>query len=205
MPQDLAAWTGFDALTHAFESYVSRGSSSFSSIVMLGAIKMVAGNIREFSNNRMNHTACENMCWASSIAGAGLGLGGGVGMVHGIAHGLSVLHGVQHGLANAVVTLPVERYNQSSRPERFADMAEAMGADISGLSKMQASDKWFDEIERLLSDLNIKTGHLNEQFGFEKDEAKHIIKNQYENDFAREGNPKDFVLDDCVKLLEDMF
>ena len=69
---------------------------------------------------------------------------------------------------NAVVPLPLERYNQPSCPDKFAEMAEAMGADTRGLTKMQASDKWFDEIERLLDDLNIRTGHLNEQFGLQK-------------------------------------
>jgi alcohol dehydrogenase class IV len=204
MPQNLAAWTGFDALAHAFESYISRMPSNHSLALMLGAIKLVAKNIREFSQNRMNHTACEKMCWAASMAGVGLIFGGGVGIVHGLSHGLSVFHDCHHGLANAVMTLPLERYNLPSCPDRFAEMAEAMGAETRGLTKMQAADKWFDEIERLLADLNIRTGHLNEQFGLQKKNLEHIVKWQYANDFAREGNPGEYNFDDCVRLLEGM-
>lgn len=204
MPQNLAAWTGFDAFAHAFESCVSRMSSGYNPAIMLRVVKLVAENLREFSYNRMNHVACENMCWAESMASVGLGFGGGVGIVHGLGHGLSVLHDCHHGLANAVVTIPLERYNEPSRPNQFAEMAEAMGVDTRGLTKMQAADKWFDETERLLSDLNIRTGNLNEQFGLQKKEVEHIVKWQYANDFAREGNPRDFNFDDCVRLLEGM-
>jgi len=204
MPQNLAAWTGFDAFAHAFESCISRMSSGYNPAIMLRVIKLVAENLREFSYNRMNHVACENMCWAESMASVGLGFGGGVGIVHGLGHGLSVLHDCHHGRANAVVTIPLERYNEPSCPNRFAEMAEAMGVDTRGLTKMQAADKWFDETERLLSDLNIRTGNLNEQFGLQKKEVEHIVKWQYANDFAREGNPRDFNFDDCVRLLENM-
>jgi alcohol dehydrogenase class IV len=204
MPQNLAAWTGFDAFAHAFESCISRMSSGYNPAIMLRVVKLVAENLREFSYNRMNHVACENMCWAESMASVGLGFGGGVGIVHGLGHGLSVLHDCHHGLANAVVTIPLERYNEPSCPNRFAEMAEAMGVDTRGLTKMQAADKWFDETERLLSDLNIRTGNLNEQFGLQKKDVKHIVKWQYANDFASEGNPRDFNFDDCVRLLEDM-
>jgi alcohol dehydrogenase class IV len=204
MPQHLVAWTGFDALTHAFESYISRMSSKLSSAIMERVLKLIAENLREFSTNRMNHVACENMCWAESMAGIGLGLGGGVGIVHGLGHGLSVLYECHHGLANGVVTLPLERYNEPSCPGRFSEMAKAMGVDTSGLTKIQAADRWFDEMERLLSDLNIRTGHLHDQFGLQKKDLEHIVKWQYANDFAREGNPRDFNFDDCTKLLDEM-
>jgi alcohol dehydrogenase class IV len=204
MPPRFIAWTGFDALAHAFESFISRMRSQYNLAIMLRAIKLVAENLREFTYNRMNHVACENMCWAENMAGVGIGFGGGVGLVHGLGHGLSSLYDVHHGLANAVVTLPLERYNESACPEKFAEMAAVMGVDTRGMSKIQAADKWFDEMERLLKDLNIETGNLNKQFGFQKTDVEHVITNQYANDFAREGNPRDFNYEDCVKLLEDL-
>jgi alcohol dehydrogenase class IV len=201
-PQNIAAWTGFDALTHAFESYVSKSPSRYNRAMMLQSIKLIYENLREFSYNRMNHIACENMCWAASMAGIGLGLGGGAGIVHGLMHGLSALTDCHHGLSNAVFTIPGERYNQPACPDRFAEMAEVMGVDTRNMTKMEASDKWFDEIERLLKDLDIETGNLG-KLGLKKEDCPHIVKEQYSNDFAAQGNPRDFIFDDCVKLLED--
>jgi alcohol dehydrogenase class IV len=203
MPKNIAAWTGFDALAHGFESFICRIQSHYSSAIMLRLMKLVAENLREFTYNRMNHVACENMCWAESMGGVGIHLGGAGGIVHGLGHQLSALTGAHHGLANAVMTLPGERYNEPACPDKFAEMARAMGVDTRGMTKMQAADKWFDEIERLLADLNIKTGHLNEQFGLQRKDLEHMVT-IYSNDIGREGNPRDFNFEECVKLLESV-
>jgi len=203
-PQNIAAQTGLDAFAHAFEVYIARVKTPHSAFLSLGAIKLIAENLREFSYNRMNHQACENICWASSLAAVGLCMGGGVGIVHGLGHGISVLRGIHHGLANAVIAVPMERYNQNECPDKFADMAAAMGVDTRGMTKMQASDKWFDEVERLLKDLNIQTGNLNKQFGMTKEDCAHIIKFQYSNDFAAEGNPREYKYEECLSLFESI-
>jgi alcohol dehydrogenase class IV len=203
MPITIAAWTGFDALAHAFESYICRIQAPSSQALQLGVMKIVAENLREFSYNRMNHIACENMCWAESMAALGLMLGAGAGIVHGLGVSFGAITGCHHGLANAVMTIPAERYNQPACPDRFAEMARAMGVDTRGLTKTQAADKWFEEIERLLADLNITTGHLNEQFGLQRQDLEHMVT-VYSNDFGREGNPRDFNFDECIQLLESM-
>jgi formaldehyde dismutase / methanol dehydrogenase len=203
-PQNIAAQTGFDAFAHAFEAHVARVHTTHSDFLTLGSIRLIAENLREFSYNRMNHKACENMCWAASISAVGLCMGSGVGIVHGIGHGISVLHAVHHGLASAVLTVPLERYNQEVCPDKFAEMAQAMGVHTRDMTKMEASDKWFEEVERLLKDLNIETGNLNKQFGLTKEECAHIIKLQYHNDFAEEGNPRDYNYDECYALFTSL-
>jgi formaldehyde dismutase / methanol dehydrogenase len=200
MPQHLAAQTGFDGYTHAFESYIARVRTPYSAYLSLGAIEYIMKNLREFSYNRMNHTACEAICWASSMAALSLSMGAGVGLVHGLGHGISVLHGTHHGLANAVITIPMERYNQGVYPDKFAEMVKFMGVDTRNMTKMEASDRWFDETERLLKDLGIQTGNLNKQFGMTKEDCAHIIKFQYSNDYAREGNPRDYNYDQILEL-----
>jgi alcohol dehydrogenase class IV len=203
-PQHIAAQTGFDAFCHAFELYISPILSQYSQGIAYHVIKLCAKNLREFAFNRGNHVACENMTWAASMAGAlGLGSGSGIGIVHGLSHGFSAIHDVHHGLASAVIAIPAERYNQPVCPQKFAEMAQAMGVDTSGMSEIKASDAWFEEVERLLKDLNIETGNLNMQFGLTKEDCVHIVKNQHTGIF-REGNPRGYNYEDCVKLLEDL-
>ena len=84
-----------------------------------------------------------------------------------------------------------ERYNVSACPDKFAEMASVMGVDTRGMTTTRAADRWFDEIERLLKDLNIMPGNLNEQFGLEREDLEHIVQ-IYSNDWCREGNPRDF-------------
>jgi alcohol dehydrogenase class IV len=203
MPKNITAWAGFDALTHAFETYVSRFRSPYVSAISLGMIEAISKNLREFTHNRMNDVACESMCWAAHMGVGTCAFGSGAGIVHGIGHQLSALTDCHHGRANAVVTPTVERFNEPSTPDRFAEMAKAMGVDTRGMTKMQAADKWFDEIERLLADLDIKPGHLSEQFGFKKEDVEHIVK-IYSNDFCQEGNPRTYDYEETYKLVESM-
>ena len=124
--------------------------------------------------------------------------------LHEIATQIGGITDCHHGQAIAITTLPTQRCNEPMVPERFGEMASVMGVDTRGMTSVQASDKWFDEIERMLADLDIRTGHLNEQFGLERKDIEHIVINQYSNDFAREGNPKDYNFEECVKLLKDL-
>ncbi|HEY78858.1 MAG TPA: iron-containing alcohol dehydrogenase [Dehalococcoidia bacterium] len=203
MPQNLTAWTGIDALCHAIDASIARGWNHYTISIALGVVRIIIENLREFTHNRMNHVACENMCWAENMAAVSLLFGGGGNIVHGFGHQISAVTGAHHGLANAALTIPGYRYNQAACPGKFAELVRAMGADTLGLTKMQAADKWFDEVERLLADLNIRTGHLNEQFGLQQKDVEHIVT-VYSNDFASEGNPRDFNFDECIQLLESL-
>jgi len=163
----------------------------------------VAANLREFVYNRMNHAACENMCWAESMGSIGMNFGGGGGIVHGLAGGVNNLTDCHHGFANAIVTLPAEKYNEAACPERFAEMARAMGVDTLGMSRMQAADRWFDEVERMLSDLNIVTGHLQEQLGI-KPENLEGIATGYGKSVGSQGNPRDYIFEEIMKILKKL-
>jgi alcohol dehydrogenase class IV len=203
MPSNLTAWTGIDALCHAIDASIAKAWTPYTVSIAMGVVKIIAENLREFTYNRMNHVACENMCWAENMASVSLHFGGGGNIVHGFGHQISAVTGAHHGLANAALTIPGYRYSQASCPEKFAEMAKVMGADTRGLTTMQAADKWFDEVERLLADLNIKTGHLKEQFGLQQQDVEHIVTT-YSNDFASEGNPRDFDFKESIQLLESM-
>ncbi|MGD9118493.1 MAG: iron-containing alcohol dehydrogenase [Dehalococcoidia bacterium] len=203
-PGYLAAQTAWDGFTHAFEIYVSCVESHYSQSMAIYAIKLISDNLREFAYNRMNRDACEAITWASSMSGGiALGLGGGTGLVHGLGHGLSILYNVHHGLANAVMTIPGERYNQPERPEKFAEMARAMGANTFGMTKMEASDAWFYEVERLLDDLEIESGNLS-RFGLKKEDIPHIVQVQHYPDLCNAGNPREYNYDDLVQLMENI-
>lgn len=202
-PKNIAAWTGFDAMAHGFEAFVTKVQGPYAYGILLRAIQLVSENLRDFTYNRMNNTACERMCWAATMGGIAIGFGAGAGIVHGLGHQLGALTDCHHGLANAVIALAGERYNQPACIDKFAAMAGAMGVDTRGMTELQAADRWFDEMEKLLKDLEITPGHLNEQFGLQEKDLEHIIK-IYSNDFCSQGNPKEFNAEECLKLLKSI-
>jgi len=202
-PRHIAAWTGFDALAHAIEAFVTKVQGPYAYGILLRANELVYKNLREFTYNRMDKDACERMCWASTMGGIGIGFGAGAGIVHGLGHQISALTDCHHGLINAVMMLAGERYNQPAIIEKLAALTRAMGIDTTGMTEWEAADCWFDEIEQLLEDLEIIPGQLNQQFGLEEKDLDHIVK-VYSNDFCSQGNPKEFNYDECIDLLKSV-
>ena len=202
-PRNYAAWTGFDAMAHGFEAFVTKVQGPYAYGILLRAVELVYKNVRDFVYNRMNNTACERMCWAATMGGIAIGFGAGAGIVHGLAHQVGALTDCHHGLSNAVMTLAGERYNQPAAIDKFAAMTRAMGIDTRNMTEWQAADRWFDEIEQLLKDLEITPGQLNKQFGLQEKDLEHIIK-IYSNDFCSQGNPKEFNAEEVLQLLKSV-
>ena len=202
-PRNIAAWTGFDALAHAIEAFVTKVQGPYAYGMLLRANELIYKNLREFTYNRMDKDACERMCWASTMGGIGIGFGAGAGIVHGLGHQISALTDCHHGRINAVLMLAGERYNQPAIIEKLAALTRAMGIDTTGMSEWEAADCWFDEIEQLLEDLEIIPGQLNQQFGVEEKDLDHIVK-VYSNDFCSQGNPKELNYDECIDLLKSV-
>lgn len=200
-PRDIAAWTGFDALAHAIEAFVTKVQGPYAYGMLIRANELIYKNLREFVYNRMDNNACERMAWASTMGGIAIGFGAGAGIVHGLGHQISALTDCHHGRINAVLMLAGERYNQPAIIEKLAALTRAMGIDTTGMTEWEAADHWFYEIENLLNDLEITPGQLNQQFGVEEKDLDHIVK-VYANDFCSQGNPKAFDYDECVSLLK---
>ena len=200
-PKDIAAWTGFDAMAHGIEAFVTKVQSPYAYGMLLRCVELVYKNIREFTHNRMNNIACERMCWAATMGGIAIGFGAGAGIVHGLGHQISALTDCHHGRINAIMMLAGERYNQPAIIEKLAALTRAMGIDTRKMTEWQAADRWFDEIEQLLKDLEIKPGHVSEQFGLQEKDLEYIVK-VYSNDFCSQGNPKDFNHDEVLALLK---
>jgi methanol:N,N-dimethyl-4-nitrosoaniline oxidoreductase len=200
-PRHIAAWTGFDALSHGVEAFVTKVQAPYSHGILLRCVELVYKNLREFAYNRMNNTACERMCWAATMGGIAIGFGAGAGIVHGLGHQIGALTDCHHGRVNAVIMLAGERYNQPAIIEKLAALTRTMGIDTIGMTEWEAADRWFDEIEQLLKDLEITSGQLKKQFGLQEKDLEHIV-NVYHNDFCSQGNPRDFNKEELIGVLK---
>ncbi|CEL99899.1 unnamed protein product [Vitrella brassicaformis CCMP3155] len=117
MPKGLAAFTGYDAYTHALEAYVSMLSTDYTQALSLRAIKLIFDNLPK-SVLEADATARENMHNASSIAGLAFA-NAFLGICHSIAHQLGGAFSIPHGLANALVLTQVVKFNASEAPTKL--------------------------------------------------------------------------------------
>lgn len=185
----MVAWSGMDAFCHAMEPFVGRLNMPVVHAVGIRAIKLLSENLRQAVANPRNDVAIENMAWAQYIASMAYNIGGGMGMVHGLAHMVSVLKDLHHGYANAIMMMPVERFNAIAAPARFKEIGEAMGLDVRHLNEVKATDITLDAIERLRQDVGIPQVPLK-TFEFTDADIDHSIKWSM-NDISREANPRD--------------
>ena len=154
LPMPIAAATGMDALTHAVESYTSLGSNVISEGIAIHAIRLISENLRQAASCSHNHEATERMLVGSVMAGIAFSQSR-LGNVHAMSHPVSGHYDVPHGVANAILLTRVMAFNRIACPEKFGDIAVAMGEDVEGLSPMEAATSAVIAVETLGSEVGI--------------------------------------------------
>lgn len=130
MPPDLTAHTGVDALTHAIEAYVSNAHGPTTDLLALEAVRRIAKHLPAVMAAPGDETARAGMMLGSMYAGLAFS-NAILGAVHAMAHSLGGLMDLPHGQCNAMLLDHVIAYNFDSAPDRYADIAVALGASLS--------------------------------------------------------------------------
>ena len=138
IPPAFTAGPGMDALTHAVEAFQSSLSSPTTDVFALSAIRLIGGNLVKATLNGANIEARTAMLLGQMHAGLAFG-NASVGLVHAMSRPLGAHFGIPHGQANAILLPWVMEYNRPSCPEKFIQIAEALGCDVQGLSIKEAS------------------------------------------------------------------
>ena len=153
LPAKILASTGMDALTHAVEAYVCKAANPITDAVAISAIRMIGENLIPAARE---HTpeALDAMMAASTMAGMAFG-NSDVASVHSISEALGGFYDIPHGVANAMMLAPVSRLSISGAPEKYAEVAKALGVDISGMSVEEAANAGVDYMQKLADELEI--------------------------------------------------
>lgn len=124
MPKSLVANTGMDALTHAFEAYVSNAANPFTDALAMRSIEMIYKNLVASFNGDMN--ARKEMHLAQNLAGMAFS-NAILGIAHSMAHKSGKIFNIPHGLANAVYLPNTVRFNAKSASAKYAEIAQRVG------------------------------------------------------------------------------
>jgi alcohol dehydrogenase len=196
MPPDLTAATGMDALTHAIEAYVSTMATPTTDAAAIKAIELISKYLREAVAHGDDIRARDMMAHAEYLAGIAFN-NALLGYVHSMAHQLGGLYDLPHGVCNAILLPYVEMYNKQVCPERFADIARAMGEKIEGLSPEEAADKGIDSIIKLAKDVGIPSGLKD--LGAREEDLELMAENAMQ-DICRLTNPRNLSKEDIIEI-----
>ncbi|MDH7578130.1 MAG: iron-containing alcohol dehydrogenase [Bacillota bacterium] len=192
----LTANTGMDALTHAIEAYVSVAATPITDVLAYRAIQMIGSSLRASVASRTNMEAKIAMAMASLLAGIAMS-NAILGAVHAMAHPLGGLLNLPHGEANAILLPHVMRFNLIACTERYAEIAQAMGEKVEGLSTREAAEKAIEAVERLCSDIGAKR-HLSE-IGLQEEHIWELSRVAAE-DVSLITNPRDATVEQIAEI-----
>lgn len=201
MPPRLTAATGMDALTHAVEAYLSTNADPFSDGLALHAIKIICQHLPAATHNGQDLEARYQMQVGACIAGASFTYPL-VGVVHASAHAAGGVHGLHHGLGCSIMLPYGMEFNLEVSPERYRDIAQAMGIDVRGLSGEEAGWKAIEKVWRLAKDCGLPT---NLKDAGVPQEAIPIIAEVALTDGAMVTNPRPAELEDLQQLMQQAY
>ncbi|MFJ5726685.1 bifunctional acetaldehyde-CoA/alcohol dehydrogenase [Streptomyces paradoxus] len=214
LPPALAADSGFDALAHAIEAYVSVYANDFTDGLALHAIRLIFEHIEAAVNDREGSAqAREKMHNAGTIAGMAFG-NAFLGIVHAMSHTLGATFHVAHGRTNAVLLPHVIRYNGTvptkltgwpkyedyRAPERFQDIARTLG--LPAATPQEGVESLAAAVERLRDAVGIEPSF--HQLGVDERAFLGALPQQALNayeDQCAPANPRMPMLDDMQELM----
>jgi len=196
MPPGLTAATGMDALTHAVEAYVSTIATPITDTCAIKAIELIAKYLTKAVANGDDLEAREKMAYAEYLAGMAFN-NASLGYVHSMAHQLGGFYNLPHGVCNAILLPTVSAYNMIAAPERFADIAVALGENVTGLSVTEAAEKAIARIISLSASIGIPVGL--KQLNVKEEDLKLMAENA-KKDACQMTNPRTATLDQVIEM-----
>ncbi|MDR9829633.1 iron-containing alcohol dehydrogenase [Vibrio sp. FNV 38] len=196
LPAEVTAATGMDALTHAIEAYVSVGAHTLTDHSALESVRVISRYLPHAVEDGSNLEAREMMALGQFLAGMAFN-SAGLGMVHAMAHPAGAHKNLPHGVCNAILLPIVCEFNRPHRVEKFAKLASALGCNVEGLSKEQASLEAVRAIRELSDRVGIPQGFA--QFGVTEQDITLWVESALADPCAG-GNPVAMTDKDVLSL-----
>jgi alcohol dehydrogenase len=160
MPQNITAYTGMDALSHAVESYFSINANDFTKGLAEKSIVLILNNLYKAYKNGNDINARYNLLYASLLAGFSFA-NAGLGAVHGIGHPIGAICKIPHGLVNAVLLPYVLEFNKPKIKNDLKKLEKNIGCKlIDKIKNLNEKMKIPDKINEIDSNFKMKIDHI---------------------------------------------
>lgn len=173
MPPKVTACSGVDALVHAVESYLSKGTNLATEIFSLKAIKLLGEGLRPAFLDGSNIDVREKMQVGATLAMIS-GMNTYLGLCHSIAMPLCSLYHMPHGQAVGMALPEVLRFNFKFEPKRVITVFKTLGFDIDHTSESSSIESGCRQLTEFLGSLEI-SAYLKD-FCFKENHMPTIVK-----------------------------
>jgi len=167
LPRKIAASTGVDALAHAIECFTSKKANPFSDTFALEALDIIINHIEEACDNPEALQAKNKMLIAAFYAGIAI-TASGTTAVHALSYPLGGKYHIPHGVSNAMLLVPVMRFNEPACKERLAVAYDRVFKGEQRATTVEEKAAWIiTRLDEIVKHLDIPTNLKDYGVGME--------------------------------------
>lgn len=202
LPLKMTAATAMDALTHAVESYLSKGAFDFSEMLSLKAVSLISANFLKVIKNLNDLEARKALAMAQYMAGMSF-TNVGLGIVHSMAHPLSAFYDVPHGVANALILPYVLKFNSVACEDKMVTLAKAFDPEFD---ERYGSEAATERCIELINTFNSVAGlpHKLKEINVKVEDIDALAREAL-NDAATPDNRREVNIEEFKKLYKTMY
>jgi len=196
VPPAITAATGLDALTHCLEAYTNKFAQPFIDMYAFEGMRLIAANIVQAVKEGTDEEARIQVAMGSLLGGFCLGPVNTAG-VHALSYPLGSMFHLAHGLSNALLLPYIMEFNIPAAPQRYADVAIALGC-IPEVDTIDTAYKGVEKIRQLIEDCGIPS-RLSE-LNIPESAIPEMAKDAMKITRLLKNNPRLITLEDAIAI-----
>lgn len=201
LPKHVAAATGIDTMCHAIECITSNKSNPLSDTFAYRSMDLVLKNLENSCNNKEDIDAKSKMLLASFYGGISITASGTTG-VHALSYPLGGKYHIAHGVSNAILLIPVMKFNEDVCREDLAKVYDYCYKDGHGLSDEEKSKKLLTIMENMVKDLEIPTSLKD--FNVDSNDLEDLIEASMKVTRLLNNNKKEIKAEDAREIYKQV-
>ena len=174
LPVKIAAATGVDAMAHCIECFTSNKKNPLSDTFALEGLDMIINNIEEACLNPDAMEAKKKMQIAAFYGGLAITASGTTG-VHALSYPLGGKYHIAHGVSNAILLVPVMKFNEPVIRPLLAQAYDRCAHDGSACATVEEKSAWMiRRMDEIVRKLKIPTSL--QEFGVPKEDLEGLVE-----------------------------
>ena len=202
LPRKIAAATGVDALAHCIECYTSNKANPLSDTFALHGLDLILNNIEEACDNPDAMEAKNAMQIAAFYGGLAITASGTTG-VHALSYPLGGKYHIAHGVSNAILLVPVMKFNEPVCRQRFAECYDRCAHDSSSCKTVEEKSAWvIGRLHEIVRHLDIPTSL--KEFGVPESDLEGLVNAGMQVTRLLVNNMREITPDDAREIYKQI-
>lgn len=201
LPKKLIASTGIDALAHVVECYTGNKANIISDLFAMEGAKLIFNNIEKAYSNPCDISAKKKMLLGAFYGGLAIS-GSGTTAVHALSYPLGGKFHIPHGVSNAIMFVPVMKFNESAIVSRLAELYDGAMYGKEKKTDKEKADAVVSRIAEIVKNTEIPVS-LN-SFGVKKSDLEFLVESSFQQKRLLNNNKKDLSIEDIRCIYEQV-